>query len=165
MFFLQKLKKRRIIKILHKKGMITLLGDVIKKLRKDRHMTQEQLGTLLGVKKAAVQKYESGTVKNLKQDTIQKLADAFGMSVGMFMALANEGQIRKEVQLIEEIQLHFGKEAVELLSDFTELSQEGKEKVLRYAKDMFLIQGVENDFIHFEPVEKQEVFVVKKQKV
>ena len=142
--------------------MIILLGEVIKKLRKDRHMTQSELGKLLGVKKAAVQKYESGVVKNLKQDTIQKLADTFGMSVGMFMSLANEGQIRKEVQLIEEIQLHFGKEAVELLSDFTELSQEGKNKVLRYTKDMFLIQGVEN---HLEPIEKQEVFIYKKPKI
>ena len=36
---------------------------------------------MLGIKKAAVQKYEKGTVKNIKYDTLMLLAEIFGTSV------------------------------------------------------------------------------------
>lgn len=55
------------------------IGENIKKFRKERKLTQEQLGNILGVKKAAIQKYENGTVKNLKQETIKKLSEYFGV--------------------------------------------------------------------------------------
>lgn len=57
------------------------MGERIKSLRRERKMTQENLGELLGIKKAAVQKYEKGTVKNIKRDTLLKLADIFDTSV------------------------------------------------------------------------------------
>ena len=53
------------------------VGNYIKYLRTSRNMTQEELGSIIGVKKAAVQKWESGMVQNLKRDTIKKLADYF----------------------------------------------------------------------------------------
>lgn len=48
------------------------VGERIKQLRKEKGLTQEELGILLGVKKAAVQKYESGRVQNLKQETVKR---------------------------------------------------------------------------------------------
>ncbi len=50
-------------------------GERIKKLRKEHHMTQEELGEKLGVQRAAVQKYEKGTVKNIKRDSLILLAE------------------------------------------------------------------------------------------
>lgn len=61
------------------------IGLYIKKLRTERGMTQEELGKLVGVKKAAVQKWESGAVKNLKRETIAKLAEFFGVSAAAFV--------------------------------------------------------------------------------
>lgn len=61
------------------------VGEYIKQLRRERKLTQEELGKILGVKKAAVQKWESGTVRNLKRDTIKKLADYFGVSPASFV--------------------------------------------------------------------------------
>ncbi len=49
-------------------------GERIKRLRKEHKLTQEELGAKIGVKKAAVQKYEKGTVKNIKRDSLIKLA-------------------------------------------------------------------------------------------
>lgn len=40
-------------------------GDRIKELRILNNLTQEELGEKVGVKKAAVQKWESGITKNL----------------------------------------------------------------------------------------------------
>ena len=49
-------------------------GERIKMLRKKHNMTQEELGAKIGVQKAAIQKYEKGTVKNIKRDSLIKLA-------------------------------------------------------------------------------------------
>ena len=43
-------------------------GERIKMLRKEHNLTQEELGAKIGVQKAAIQKYEKGTVKNIKRD-------------------------------------------------------------------------------------------------
>lgn len=51
-------------------------GDKIKALRISKGMTQEELGARIGVKKAAIHKYETGAVVNLKRSTIMKLAQA-----------------------------------------------------------------------------------------
>ena len=43
-------------------------------LRKEHNLTQEELGAKIGVQKAAIQKYEKGTVKNIKRDSLIQLA-------------------------------------------------------------------------------------------
>lgn len=49
-------------------------GERIKALRKELNLTQEDIGKALGIQKAAVQKYEKGTVKNIKRENLIKLA-------------------------------------------------------------------------------------------
>ncbi|MEE0839485.1 MAG: helix-turn-helix domain-containing protein, partial [Acutalibacteraceae bacterium] len=61
------------------------VGEYIRKLRTDFGYSQEQLGSLLGVQRAAVQKWECGKVQNLKRETIKKLADTFGVSPSSFI--------------------------------------------------------------------------------
>lgn len=52
------------------------IGDRIRSLRIEKGMTQEELGEKVGVKKAAINKYENGIVVNLKQSVIANLAEA-----------------------------------------------------------------------------------------
>lgn len=66
------------------------MGDIIKQLRLERGLTQEELGEIVGVKKAAVQKWESGMTKNLKRSTIKKLSDYFGVTPSYLMGMRNE---------------------------------------------------------------------------
>lgn len=61
------------------------VGEYIKKLRTEAGYSQEQLGFLLGVQRAAVQKWECGKVQNLKRETIKKLADIFEVSPSSFI--------------------------------------------------------------------------------
>lgn len=51
-------------------------GERIRKLRIAQGLSQEALGARIGVQKAAIHKYESGMVVNLKQSTLKALADA-----------------------------------------------------------------------------------------
>lgn len=62
-----------------------MTGERIKKLRKEKGLTQEQLGNLLGVKKSAIAKYENNRVENLKKETIQKLSEIFDVSPSYFL--------------------------------------------------------------------------------
>ena len=55
-------------------------GEKIRQLRKERGLTQEELGNLIGVQKAAINKYETGIVVNLKRSTIAALAKALNVS-------------------------------------------------------------------------------------
>ena len=61
------------------------IGSYIKKLRTERGYSQEELGALLGVQRAAVQKWECGTVKNLKRETIKKLSEIFNVPPSYFI--------------------------------------------------------------------------------
>lgn len=55
-------------------------SDKIKQLRIAKGLSQEALGEMVGVKKAAINKYETGRVVNIKRSTLQKLATALGVS-------------------------------------------------------------------------------------
>ena len=54
------------------------MGDKIKTLRINKELTQEALGEMLGVNRAAVNKWETGQVENLKRTTIIKLSQILG---------------------------------------------------------------------------------------
>lgn len=63
------------------------MGERIRALRKKKKMTQEELGNLIGVKKAAIQKYEKGIVRNIKRDSLIKIADCFDTSVEYLLGI------------------------------------------------------------------------------
>ncbi|MDE6741388.1 MAG: helix-turn-helix domain-containing protein [Muribaculaceae bacterium] len=53
------------------------IGEAIRQARKGKHLTQEQLGELMGVQRAQVSKIESG--KNLNFATIARAFKAMGI--------------------------------------------------------------------------------------
>lgn len=60
--------------------MNNITGERIKEMRQLRGFSQEELGKKIGVQKAAIHKYESGIVVNLKRSVIEKLADVLDCS-------------------------------------------------------------------------------------
>lgn len=61
------------------------VGDLIRQKRTELNMTQEQLGNLLGVNRAAINKWETGRVTNLKRETIKKLSEIFQISPALLV--------------------------------------------------------------------------------
>jgi DNA-binding XRE family transcriptional regulator len=57
-----------------------VLGEMIKSVRKERHLTQEQLGLLIGVQKSQISKLERNT-KNVTIETILKVFSALKANV------------------------------------------------------------------------------------
>lgn len=68
------------------------IGARIKKLRKDRGITQKQLADMCGTYDSAIRKYESGkTIPRI--ETIKKIADALCVPVEMLMGLVPGSRI------------------------------------------------------------------------
>ena len=63
------------------------MGERIKQLRLEKGLTQEELGKYIGVKKAAVMKYEKGNVQNMKRTTIETLSKLFNVTPSYLMCL------------------------------------------------------------------------------
>jgi len=61
---------------------LDILGEMIKKARKEKHLTQEQLGDLVGVQKAQISKIETNA-KDVRLSTIMKVFDALKAKVKM----------------------------------------------------------------------------------
>lgn len=68
---------------------IDLIGEAIKQARKERQLTQEQLGELVGVQKAQISKIEN-SVKNARLETIIKVFEALGAKVNFNVELNNQ---------------------------------------------------------------------------
>ena len=60
--------------------MQTYTGDKIRKLRKEKGLTQKQLGELCGIADSNIRKYESGK-QNPKLETLQKIARALDVPI------------------------------------------------------------------------------------
>ena len=76
-------------------------GERIKELRLARGWTQEDLGSMIGVKKAAINKYETGIVVNLKRSTLSALARVFGVSPVYFLGSDGDVLSADEQRLVE----------------------------------------------------------------
>lgn len=122
------------------------MGEYIKKLRTGENkygkkMTQEELGKMLkpSVGRGAINKWELGNVENIRRTHIQQMADIFGVQPHELMCFDSRfdtEQISEELQVIEQVQKVFGKDAVALLNYFYNLNDLGKRKALNDLADL-----------------------------
>jgi DNA-binding XRE family transcriptional regulator len=68
---------------------LELLGQTIKQVRKERNLTQEQLGELVGVKKAQISKIEN-SLTDARFDTILKVFKALNAKVNFNVELTEQ---------------------------------------------------------------------------
>jgi transcriptional regulator with XRE-family HTH domain len=55
------------------------VGELIKTRRIAKGMTQEELGEIVGVKKSAVAKWETGRVSEIKRSNLKKISEALDL--------------------------------------------------------------------------------------
>jgi HTH-type transcriptional regulator / antitoxin HipB len=71
---------------------LEILGEMIKTARKERHLTQEELGSLIGVKKAQISRLEKNA-NNVTIDTILRVFNALKAKVSFNVELL-EGELK-----------------------------------------------------------------------
>ena len=69
------------------------VGQNIKEQRLKNKLTLLEVANKLGVKEATMQRYESGEIKNIKHDTIVKLAKIFSCSPAYLMGWEDEDDL------------------------------------------------------------------------
>lgn len=100
------------------------MGELIKYHRKELDLSQEELGQMLKppVNRAAINKWENGTVENIKRTHIQQMAKIFDMSPCELMAFDFQNNSNELTS-----------EQAELIELFNSLTKEGKQEVIKYA--------------------------------
>ncbi len=68
---------------------LDILGETIKRVRKERNLTQEQLGELVGVKKAQISKIEN-SLTDARFETILKVFKALNAKVKFNVELMDQ---------------------------------------------------------------------------
>lgn len=68
---------------------LDIIGETIKNIRKERNLTQQQLGELVGVKKAQISKIEN-SLTDARFETILKVFKALNAKVSFNVELMNQ---------------------------------------------------------------------------
>ena len=68
---------------------LELIGDAIRKARKERNLTQEELGQLVGVKKAQISKIEN-SLTDARFETILKVFKALNAKINFNVELLDQ---------------------------------------------------------------------------
>ncbi len=137
-------------------------GTRIKELRTLSGMSQEELGKRIGVQRAAINKYEKGTVENIPIKTIENIAVIFDVSPTYIVGWNddNSNPLAAEVKVIQGVKRFFGSDAVELLEVYTNLNNKGKKRVIQYLEDMGHLYSNKLDDLEMDG--KPEVVIYKK---
>ena len=105
------------------------MGDRIKRLRSENHMTLEELGNKVGVGKSTVRKWENGIIANMRRDKIAKLSAALGVSPAYLMGWeSSTTSSPKKVDSSEEL-------------------VNNQKKVLTYSKSLLSAQQMEEELL------------------
>lgn len=73
------------------------MAKKIRELRKEKGLTLEQVGNMVGVGKSTVRKWETGMIANMKRDKISALAKALGTTPAYLMNWEEE-QKKNDIQ-------------------------------------------------------------------
>lgn len=74
----------------------------LKQLRKERKLTQEELGKKINVSKVSISGYESGS-RNPDTETLKKIADLFDVSIDYLLGRSNAIYSQDESEFLEDI--------------------------------------------------------------
>lgn len=108
------------------------VGERIKTYRLNKGWTQEELGKHLGVGKAAIQKYKSGQVQNLKSTTIKTLCELFDAQPFDFIFDDFISEDKPEIII-------YNSAHDELMTLLPKLNSTACRKMVEYASDLYEI--------------------------
>lgn len=119
-------------------------GTRIKELRMIANMSQEELGRRVGVQRAAIQKYEKGSVENIPLKMVEKIARVFDVSPTYIVGWNGDtnNPLAVEVKIIQGVKTFFGSEALELLETYLSLDNVGKKRLIQYSEEVYKLYKV-----------------------
>ena len=128
------------------------IGENIKYHRKARKLTQKRLAELIDKKDRTIQKYEKGTVENIKRSVIQALALALDTTPCQLMGWDSSSPAKKE-----------DSKSSELLYKYNKLDNKGKHTVntileVEYNRCLY---DIELNAAHYDGLTEEEKSIVE----
>lgn len=122
-------------------------GARIKYLRQISGMSQEELGRRVGVQRAAINKYEKGSVVNIPVATIEKIAKVFDVSPSYIVGWneLDTNPLAVEVKIIQGVQYFYGKGGVHILETYAQLNNKGRKRLDQYGDELLELYHAEVD--------------------
>ena len=107
------------------------VGEIIKKLRRNNNMTQQELAGKLNIKHQTIQKYEKGIIINIPIPTLKQIATIFNVSLYELLDpdTTFDFSDNKKKEYLRNILLHFFEE--------TTISNEDKEELLNFCQKAY----------------------------
>ena len=133
--------------------MLQNMGVKIKDKRKELKMTLAELGRKVGVQASTVRKWETGYIKDIRSDKIQKVAQALTVTPAYLIGWEETNETKYEDMNVNEDSVPYGtrgrvaaiyranreplsKEEMELLRIFKELSVRSRMQLLTIAMEL-----------------------------
>ena len=107
------------------------VGEIIKKLRRNNNMTQQELAGKLNIKHQTIQKYEKVIIINIPIPTLKQIATIFNVSLYELLDpdTTFDFSDNKKKEYLRNILLHFFEE--------TTISNEDKEELLSFCQKAY----------------------------
>lgn len=107
------------------------VGELIKKARAEKGLTQEELAEKVGVKKSAVAKWENGRVSEIKRSNLKNLADALGLNPNQLL-----GDIERDpIGVAHELgDIYLDTALRKMIAEYKTLSSDKQAQVREYVR-------------------------------
>lgn len=105
-------------------------GDILKKLRQDNNLTQDELAKKINTSRSNIANYENGKNKP-SVEVLEKLSELFNVSTDYLLC---KSEIKNPEQIIDPDKLDIGLN----LKDYTPPTEEQKKKIEEFAR--FVLQ-------------------------
>lgn len=122
------------------------VGENIKRIRKEKGLTQKKLGELCGMNEVQIRRYEIGKA-NPKIKTIERIASALEitpfdiMGLEYFDSITDLDALREDISKADQFENLFisiyGEEEYMLFMKYSALTEEGAKKVKAYIEDLY----------------------------
>lgn len=103
------------------------MGHRIRNCRKINGKTQKELAAILGVKEAAVSKWENDTVENIPRSTIDQMARLFDVNPCYLMDFSDDPSPSEGMKSVYDyVKMELGESAGDLLQQFVSMNKRGQ---------------------------------------
>lgn len=114
------------------------IGKIIKKFRKEKGLTQKQLGKACGIDEANIRKYENGK-QTPRIENLEKIANAMGMSASDLI-MSQMADLLPDIEIADP-PVFAPKKEDEIIGYYIQLNEEGQKKATEYVKDLTKIDA------------------------
>ena len=106
------------------------LGNLLRKKRKEKKLTLEQVGDAIGVSKNTVSKYERNMITNIGRSKVVALSKLLDIPTVLFIEAIDELE-NKNVEIEQVTPQEFKQEVTSLLNKTIDLSEQEKALLLQ----------------------------------